>query len=333
MSIATTPMAPVTLAYFGKIPARGDFIRSHANAALIQAMDQWLSQGLEAMAQDVRWKSLYDQAWPIHFAFLSLRSHRVLAGHLVPSTDLSGRRFPLVAVGSFEVGSPNGFIGRAPMALNKLWLKLERAAQSIRAADDPADALAEYTRQQIALDTETGAYDASFRDFLELQTVGSLQAMLADIGHELDVRLSLLALGLLLESIPGSAQQPIDKGLCLPLPADRLYQPYVATLWLELVSRFLSRSDVEMALYLPQPAAGEAPLMFISFSGGSPAHLSAMLDPRTVADSFIDVRRSAWAETHAEQAYGAKKLSSYLQQPQLSLLQALTTFREAFLGE
>ncbi len=326
-------LAPVTLAYFGKVPARGDFIRSASQAALIEAMDQWLSQGLETMAQDVHWKSRYDQARPIHFAFLSLRSTKVLAGHLLPSADQSGRRFPLVAVGSFEVRLPAAFIGRAPMALNKLWLRLDRAAQQIHAADDAAAAQADYARQHLELDTEPGAYDASFRDFLELQTVGSLQTMLGDAGHALDMRLSLLALGLLLEAIPGHAGQAIDKGLCLPLPADRLYQPCVATLWLELVSRFLRQSDVEVALYLPQPTPGQAPLMFLGFSGGSPGHLSAMLDPRADHEAFVDVRQAAWAEAHADQRYGAKKLSSYLQQPQLSLLQATQTFREAFLGE
>lgn len=327
-------LTPTRLVYFGKIPTRGDFIRSPGPAALIKTMDQWLSQGLETMAQDAHWKSLYDQAWPIHFAFLGTGSHAVLAGHLAPSTDQSGRRFPLVTAGTFDTSAPAGFTARAPMALNKLWIKLSHACQQIRTADDPAPALGDYLQQQIDIDAEPGAHEASYRDFLELQTVGSLQTLLQQARHDIDLRLSVLALGLLMESVPSRGNQPIDKGLCLPLPAIKLHQPYVATFWLDLIARFIkARPDLEIALYLPQPPQDEAPLMFVSFSGGSAHHLSAMLDPRTVHDAFVDMRRARWAEAHAGQSYNTKKLSSYLQQPQLSLMQAARTFQEAFLGE
>lgn len=325
--------ATVTLAYFGKTPARGDFIRSHAQTQVIAAMDQWLSQALEFMAQDAHWKSCYDQAPPLHFAFLSPSNPRVLAGHLAPSSDQSGRRFPLVTLGTLEVDAPRGFTCRAPMALNKLWLKLEQGVQGIRSAADPGATLLDYARQHLEVEVDPVAYDASYRDFLELQTVGSLQTMLAQAGHAMDLRLSLLALGMLLESIPSSGHQPIDKGLSLPLPADRLFHPFVATLWLELVSGFLSRSDVEMALFMPQATPEHAPMMHIGFSGGNAKHLSAMLDTRTRQEAFIDVRQADWAQAHADETFGAKKLSSYLQQPQLSMLQAVKTFREAFLGE
>ena len=327
-------LTPARLVYFGKIPTRGDFIRSPGPAALIKTMDQWLSQGLETMAQDAHWKTLYDQAWPIHFAFLGTGSHAVLAGHLAPSTDQSGRRFPLITAGTFDSDVPAGFTARAPMALNKLWIKLAHASQQIRAAADATHVLGEYLQQQIDIDADPVAHEASYRDFLELQTVGTLQGLLQQSGHELDLRLSVLALGLLMEAVPTRGRQPIDKGLCLPLPTVKLHQPYVATFWLDLIARFLkARTDLEIALYLPQPPQAEPPLLYLSFSGGSAQHLSAMLDPRTVHDTFVDMRRARWAEAHASQSYNTKKLSSYLQQPQLSLQQAARTFHEAFLGE
>ena len=39
----------VPLAYFGKIPSRGDFVRSANQPGLIQMLDRWLSQGIELM--------------------------------------------------------------------------------------------------------------------------------------------------------------------------------------------------------------------------------------------------------------------------------------------
>ena len=40
--------------YFGKLPSRGDFVRSTQQGALTQMLDQWLSQGLELVSVDPR---------------------------------------------------------------------------------------------------------------------------------------------------------------------------------------------------------------------------------------------------------------------------------------
>ena len=333
MSVST--LAAVNLLYFGKIPSRGDFIRSASSTALIKLMDRWVSQGLEALAQDAHWKALYDQAPPVHFAFLSLGSAHGLAGHLLPSADQSGRRFPLVTAGAFDVGQPQAFMRRAPLVVQPLWAELAQISRRLHDVNDPAPLLQELSLRPRELDTDPRSHDAGFHDFLDVQTVGSVQGLLRDAGHDVDLRLSLLGLGLLLESVPARGQQPIDKGLCLPLPARPEAQMAVAAWWLDLVSRFLKhRTDLELSVYLPQSAgAVPCPVLFLGFSGGAAVHFSALFDPRTVPAAFVDIRRSAWAEAHAEASYGARKLSSYLRQPQLSLRQAHRTFCEAFLGE
>ena len=61
---------PLALAYFGKLPTRGDFLRSPGQGALTQSLDRWLTQGMELLATDPRWKLHYDQVAPMHFAFI-----------------------------------------------------------------------------------------------------------------------------------------------------------------------------------------------------------------------------------------------------------------------
>lgn len=327
-------LSPVEFIYFGKIAARGDFVRSPSHAPLIKLMDRWLSQGLDLLAQDAHWKSHYDQAGPLHFAFLGVHSRHALAGHIVPSADLSGRRFPWVMAATFHVEAAANFVGRAPMALQRLWGELAIASRRIREADDPHPMLAEYSDWRSTVSSAHHAHDGEFLDFVTTQTVGSLQGLLTAAGHTLDLRLSLLALGLLLEAVPTRGRQPIEKGLSLPLPVDPLLQGCVASFWLDLVSRFIkNRADLELAVYLPQTPREHAPSMFLGFSGGAPAQFSAMLDLRGVHESFVDIRRAGWAEAHAQQAFSMRKLSNYLRQPQLSLQQAVRTFYEAFLGE
>jgi len=216
--------------------------------------------------------------------------------------------------------------------LARLWTRFEQVARQARAAEDPAQALGEMAHLEVEIDTAPAAYDASVRDFIELETVGSLQGMLRETGHPIDVRQTVLALGLLLQPVLGSDGQSLSKGLSLPLPADPFYRPLVATFWLELVVPFLQRGDFEVALFLPRSEGPARPTLAISFSGGSAAHLRAILDEAAAPEAFIDPTPADWVEDQVQNDYAVKKLSSYLQQSQLSLKQAMATFREAFLG-
>ena len=55
---------PIKIGYFGKIPARGDFIKATDNAALITLLDNWLAQTMELLSRDARWKIIYDGVKP-----------------------------------------------------------------------------------------------------------------------------------------------------------------------------------------------------------------------------------------------------------------------------
>jgi type VI secretion system protein ImpM len=325
-------IANVPLAYFGKLPSRGDFVRSANQASLIQTLDRWLSQGIELMSTDSRWKEVYDRGPKAHFAFLSVNSPRAMAGHLAASSDAAGRRFPFVVAGTFDVGAPLDFMSRAPMALTRPWARFEQLARGACIATDASPVLGELAQAELDIETAPAAYDASVRDFIELQSVGSLEAMLRQSGHGIDLRQAMLALGLLLQPVLTSSGMELKKGLRLPLPTDALYRPLVATFWLELVAPFLARGDFEVALFFPHHGSERAPTLSIGFSGGAPAHLHAVLDPDASSAVFVDPTPADWVEEHARNDYAVKKLSSYLQQSQLSLRQAMATFREAFLG-
>ncbi|HSW04152.1 type VI secretion system-associated protein TagF [Aquabacterium sp.] len=324
---------PADVVYFGKLPSRGDFVRNGDTSGLTQRLDAWLTQGVALLARDPRWKEVYDQARTASFAFLGVRSRAIVAGHLLASTDASGRRFPFVAVGKLEVEAPLHFMQRAPIALAPLWLQLGQAADRAHAADDAVPPLNQLSQLRPEVDVDPMAHEAGYRDFLALQTVGSLQSLLRAGDPATDLRRTLLALGLLLQPVPASGAQRLEKGVRLPLPADPLYQPYVATLWIDLAARFLARGDFEVAMFLPRGGAGGAPSLAIGFSGDSPALLHALLDPEAAAAHFVDLFAPDWVDDSAEQDYAVRKLGSYLQQPQLSLAQARSTFNEAFLGE
>ena len=325
-------LSAVSFAYFGKVASRGDFVRSTQQGSLTQMLDQWLSQGLELVSVDPRWKQRYDQVGPCRFAFLGVRSNVALAGHLIPSVDASGRRFPFVTAGSFDIDAPLAFMTHAPMALSRLWSRLEGIGREACAAEDATAPLAKATQQRLEIDTSANAYATSFDDFLEMQTIGSLEQLLRVAHPQLELRRALLALGLLLQPVPASGVSRLDKGLALPLPDDPLYAPFVGALWMSLVAPFLARGDFELALFVQRRAPGGGSELCIGFSGGSPSTLQAIFDTDKSDEVFVAVTAADWVDEHVGDDYAIKKLASYLMQPQLSMSQALQTFKECFLG-
>ena len=325
--------AAVGTVYFGKLPSRGDFVRSAQQPALTQSLDRWVSGALEQMSTDVRWKEVYDTAPALHFAVLGSAGRSAMAGHLVASSDHSGRRFPFIAAGTFEVEQPLAFMARSPMALTRLWNQYERLARRALTDADAVPVLGELNALQAEVVVDPAAYDAGYGDFLEMQTVGSLQSALAAAHPQVDVRLSLLGLGLLLQPVPASGINSLEKGVRLPLPGDPLYGPLFAAWWIDLASRFLSRADFEVVLFMPQGERAGPASLSIGFAGGSPAALHAMLDARAGADMFVDLLAPAWAGEQADQDWALAKLDSYLGQEGLSLRQLAASFGETFLGE
>jgi len=182
----------------------------------------------------------------------------------------------------------------------------------------------------VDLELNTAGYDAAFADFLEMQTVGALDSLLARSGFAGNARQLILALGLLLQPVMASSSSRLDKSLVLPLPNDPIYRPLVATFWMHLISPFLQRADFELALFLTQIHGN--PSMVLGFGGASARTLHAVLDPQVGSEQHIAFDSADWIEEQLAGDYGLKKLSSYLSLPNLSLKSAHDSFREAFLG-
>ncbi len=122
---------------FGKVPAHGDFVRRGLPTSFVGPWDAWLQDGMAA-ARDrlgARWAEVWDRAPPWRFALpAGACGPDAVAGVLLPSEDMVGRRFPitlaaLLATGE-DVPAPAWFAA------------LEAAAQAGRAGRADADALA-----------------------------------------------------------------------------------------------------------------------------------------------------------------------------------------------
>ena len=90
MSRAATGAAPqlARVGYFGKIPARSDFVKAGDNHALAELLDSWLADTMTELTSEPRWKLHYDAMRPLHFAFVGTRSRHATAAVL---DDFLGR--------------------------------------------------------------------------------------------------------------------------------------------------------------------------------------------------------------------------------------------------
>ena len=113
--------------FFGKVPGRGDFVKGAGQHPLIGTLDAWVSGAMELLAEDPGWKAAYDAAGPIDFAFVGARSGVSVVGHLRPSVDASGRRFPFLAAAALERDDTLMF-RCAPCGLVEAWGQLARCA-------------------------------------------------------------------------------------------------------------------------------------------------------------------------------------------------------------
>ncbi len=86
---------PIRVGFFGKLPSRGDFVRSGLSRATVEAWDQWL-QTVVPLAAD----TLADRWWDMRswrFAFgANICGPWPMTGLFLPSADRVGRLFPLL---------------------------------------------------------------------------------------------------------------------------------------------------------------------------------------------------------------------------------------------
>lgn len=122
---------------YGKVPAHGDFVRRGLPSSFVGPWDAWLQQGMAAAREALgpRWPAAWDEAPPWRFALpAGACGPDAVAGVMLPSEDMVGRRFPVTLAALLAPGAATPGPG---------WFAaLEAAALAGRAGQADADALA-----------------------------------------------------------------------------------------------------------------------------------------------------------------------------------------------
>jgi type VI secretion system protein ImpM len=311
------------IGYFGKIPARSDFVKLAPDAAAISMLDDWLAAVMQRLPSDARWKINYDAMAPVSFAFVGPARRHAVAGHLVASRDAPGRRYPFLMMRTLDVLDPPAFVSRCPLAFAPLWSFLEAAAPRVLDVCDPALHLAGISDAAITL----GESDDTLASFLATETVGSLSTLL---GGE-DASRVILALGLLLQPVMHSKPTQLDKSLVLPLPEDETLRAPAAAFWLELVAPFVRRAAFDLALFLTTQQG--RPVLVIGFCGAAAQALRGIIDPLVGQELQVRLIDTGWIDEQLGLDVDVRALASYLDQLQLPLKMARELFLKTFIGD
>lgn len=303
------------VAWFGKLPECGDFVRSAGEQVLVELTDQWLASVMQRLSANPRWRQHYDACGPLDFAFLGTRSRQVIGGRLLASRDQSARRFPYACMVLYQVSKPREFLPCCPLALAPAWAGLATLAGVPRADALPIDA------------PDVAAAQAAFERYLSGACLAGLGHSLRGPDGALSARRLMMALGLLLEPLRDAARAP-SRCLALPLPQDAEPRIQVAAFWLALAAPLLLRHDLELAMFIAD--VGGVPALVLGLDGANPACLQAVIDPEAAREHMVELGACAWVEGALAGNPALQRLSACLEQGQLGLPTALQLFHETF---
>jgi type VI secretion system protein ImpM len=307
--------------YFGKCPARGDFVRSTGQHAMLTILDEWITKALEHYSANQGDYASYDQMSGISFVFCNPKMAVALTGYLIASHDTSKRRFPLVTGCRIQIRQPEHFIAQAPLILDSLWHSAHNRNQQLMQLDDSVQ-LMQLLDQPLAINNEISSYQAliagqslwQFSNLLGLPPYNFVQ--------------SLIALGLLLQPVISQGGNKLNKILLLPL-APEPNMNFSATFWLDLIVGFIKRHNIELSIMLRNQ---DQPQLMVGFQGADIMALSGLMQNKTCSDHWVNIEDADWVDRYLENDAGLATLEQVLGDSQMSLTDAIKLFKQVFLG-
>lgn len=309
------------LVYFGKLPSRGDFVRSRHNASEIDSIDNWISGALESLVHTSNPLPL------VFFSHVDTFKNEVITGVIRHSTDSNNRVYPILGMQIQYIEKIKNWTKYLPVKSFSVWQTVDAALVQAQQAATDSDAIQRLNNTQLAIDDNAVTH---YYDFINSITLDAIADKI--VVNKTQLIEQIIATGLLFLPTFSKGFIGLNKTLCWSLGKNKNTAINLATFWHDLIHGFYLPHEIKINTYLYQ--SSENYLLTISFNEPQ-TNVLAQLPQGTNnnVDSWVIMDNSDWTQNYIEEDIGLSRFYELLSQDHLYLYDIRQLFKQVFLAQ
>jgi len=319
------------LVYFGKLPARGDFVRARTHIPESNAIDEWVSKALissETLFSDrLVDRTTTNKTAFLNFSHVDTKSNEIITGVLLPSHDSSYRNYPMIGFGVQYVDKPKNWMKYLPIKSSALWDDTYEILSIAKSKTDNTDLMDYLNHSQLTINHNASTY---YYDFINTSTLHDI-AILMNIDKSQLIQ-QIIATGLLFLPTFTKGFQGLNKVICWSLTSDRENSIHMATFWHDLISGFYQPHQLYLNTYLYR--VSNCYRLLLSFTKPDGHILSQISESEdSYPEDWVVISNSDWTQGYIDEDIGLTRFNKVLLQDNLYLYDTRQLFKKTFLAQ
>ncbi|MGO2301279.1 MULTISPECIES: type VI secretion system-associated protein TagF [unclassified Psychrobacter] len=319
------------LVYFGKLPARGDFVRARTHIPESNAIDEWVSKALvssETLFSDrLVDRTTTNKTAFLNFSHVNTTSNEIITGVLIPSHDSSYRNYPIIGFGVQYVDKPKSWMNYLPIKSAAIWEDTHEILSIAKSKTDNAELMDYLNHSQITINNNASTH---YYDFINTSTLQDI-AILMNIDKSQLIQ-QIIATGLLFLPTFAKGFQGLNKVICWSLTSDRENSIHMATFWHDLISGFYQPHQLYLNTYLYR--VSNCYRLLLSFTKPDGHILSQISESEdSYPEDWVVISHSDWTQGYIDEDIGLTRFNKVLLQDNLYLYDTRQLFKKTFLAQ
>lgn len=332
------------LVYFGKLPARGDFIRTRTHISETNDIDTWVSQalteseilGITTTQAALTEHSLEEKPFrngavkedtALYFSHIDTTANKIVTGVLISSHDSNQRSYPLIGFGLMYHDKPKSWMNYVPIKSLSLWDDVSDALMIAKSQTDTIKVMEDLNDCSLVVDQNASTHYYNFINTTTMQDIADLIGI--DKAHLVQ---QIIATGLLFLPTYAKGFHGLNKSISWALPAEKATAIYMATFWHDLIHGFYQPHQLQLNTYVYRTSAHYQ--LLLSFSKPDSQLLAQLLTHKnTLPADWVSIGDSGWTQSYIDEDIGLTRFNKILLQDDLYLYDTRQLFKQIFLAQ